>query len=242
MLPVRPQLVQFVWQTQLPAPEQTWPVPHAVSFTQCPLVSHFWGTPPVVALHFLSPGVQSAQAFVVERQTVQVWVPWVQVPWLLQVPTVWSCVELRQVAVPHEVVVLAGTQSGLEPVQVALQGAVPPQALPVRADVVFVHLPCVTAHDVHAPVHALSQQYPSTQLPVLHSDLSAQVSPWFFKAAHVEPVQYLLAPQDVAVQVPEQSLLSAKHWLVSQVVGVWTGQLPWPSHNDLFVRWPLAQL
>jgi hypothetical protein len=166
----------------------------------------------------------------------------VQVPWLLQVPANWSCVEERQFVVPQGVNVLAGTQSGLETVQVALQGAVPPQAFPARAVVVFVHLPCVTAHDVHAPVHALSQQYPSTQLPVPHSDLSAQVSPGFFKVAQVEPVQYLPVPQDVAVQVPEQSLLSAKHWLVSQAVGVWLGQLPWPSHNDLFVRWPLAQL
>jgi hypothetical protein len=212
-----------------------------VSFTQCPLVSHFWGEP-VAALHFLSPGVQSAQAFVVERQTAQVWVPWVQVPWLLQVPASWSCVEVTQVVVPHGVVVLAGTQSGLEPVQEALHGSVPPQVLPVRGDVVLVHLPCVTAQDVQVPVHALSQQYPSTQLPVLHSDLSAQVSPWLFKGAHVEPVQYLPAPQDTAVQVPEQSLLSAKHWFVSQVVGVWLGQLPRPSHNDLFVRWPLAQV
>jgi len=149
---------------------------------------------------------------------------------------------VRQLATPHEVVVLAGTQSGLEPVQVALQGAVPPQDLPARGDVVLVHLPCVTAHDVHVPVHALSQQYPSTQLPVEHSDLSEQESPCFFKVAHVEPVQYLLAPQDAAEQVPEQSLPSARHWLLSQVVGVWVGQLPCPSHNDLFVRWPAAQL
>jgi hypothetical protein len=165
-----------------------------------------------------------------------------QVPWLLQVPTSWSCVEVRQLATPHGVVVLAGTQSGLEPVQEALQGAVPPQALPARADVVLVHLPCVTEHDVHAPVHALSQQYPSTQWVVEHSPSAAQVSPWFFNGAHVEPVQYLLAPQDAAEQVPEQSLPSARHWLLSQVVGVWVGQLPWPSHNDLFVRWPAAQL
>jgi len=107
---------------------------------------------------------------------------------------------------------------------------------------VLVHLPCVTAHDVHVPVHALSQQYPSTQLPVEHSALSEQESPWFFKGAQVEPVQYLPAPQDAAEQVPEQSLLSAKHWLLSQVVFVWSGQLPWPSHNDLFVRWLPEQL
>ena len=226
MLPLRPQLVQPDWQTQLPAPEQTWPVPHAVSLTQCPLVSHFCGTPPVVALHFLSPGVQSAHAFVVERQTAQVWVLCEQVPSLVQVPASWSCVELRQLAVPHGVVVLAATQSGLEPLQEPLQGAVPLQALPVRGDVVLVHLPCVTAHDVHVPVHALSQQYPSTQLPVEHSDLSAQASPCFFSGAHVEPVQYLPAPQDAAEHVPEQSLLSAKHWLLSQAVGVWIGQLP----------------
>jgi hypothetical protein len=77
---------------------------------------------------------------------------------------------------------------------------------------------------------------------VAHSDLSAQASPCFFKVAQVEPVQYLPEPQDTAEQVPEQSLLSAKHWLLSQAVGVWVGQLPWPSHKDLFVRWPPEQL
>jgi len=120
-------------------------------------------------------------------------------------------VELRQLAKPHAVVVLVGTQSGLEPLQEPLQGAVPPQALPVRGDVVLVHVPCVTAHEVQAPAHALSQQYPSTQLPVEHSDLSEQESPCFFRIAQVEPVQYLPEPQDTAEQVPEQSLLSAKH-------------------------------
>lgn len=98
MLPVRPQLVHPDGQTQLPAPEQTWPVPQAVSLTQCPLVSQCWGTPPVAALHFSSPGVQSAQAFVVARQSVQLWVLCEQVPWLVQVPASWSWVELRQVA------------------------------------------------------------------------------------------------------------------------------------------------
>jgi len=151
-------------------------------------------------------------------------------------------VEERQLALPHGVVVLAGTQSGLEPLQEALQGAVPPQDLPVRGAVVLVHLPCVAAHDVHVPVHALSQQYPSTQLPVEHSALSEQESPWFFNGAHVEPVQYLPVPQEDAEQTPEQSLPSAKHWLLSQVVFVGTGQLPRPSHTDLFVRWPPEQL
>ena len=148
---------------------------------------------------------------------------------------------MRQVALPQGVEVLAVTQSGLEPVQ-ALQGAVPPQALPARGDVVLVHLPRVTAHDVHVPVHALSQQYPSTQLPVEHSTLSEQESPWFFKVAHVEPAQYLPVPQDIPTQLPEQSLPSAVHRLLSQVVFVWSGQLPRPSHTDLFVRWPPEQL
>jgi len=29
--------------------------------------------------------------------------------------------------------------------------------------------------------------------------------------------------------------------LLSQVIGVWIGQLPWPSHNDLLARWPAEQ-
>ena len=95
---------------------------------------------------------------------------------------------------------------------------------------------------MHVPEHALSQQYPSTQLPVEHSTLSEHESPWFFKVAHVEPAQYLPAPQDVAEQLPEQSLLSAVHWLLSQLVFVWAVQLPWPSHTDLFVRTPPEQL
>jgi hypothetical protein len=97
----------------------------------------------------------------------------------------------RQLALPQGVEALAGTHSGLEPLQVALQGAVPLHDLPVRSDVVLVHFPCVTAHDVHAPVHALSQQYPSTQWLVEHSVSLEQASPWLFKEAHVEPAQYL---------------------------------------------------
>jgi hypothetical protein len=123
-------------QVQLPVPVQTLPAPHALSFTQCPVVSQCWGTGTVAALHFFSPGVQSAQALVAERQSVQGWVLWAQVPWLLQVPASWSSVELRQLAVPQGIEVLAGTQSGLEPVQEALQGAVPPQDLPARGEVV----------------------------------------------------------------------------------------------------------
>jgi hypothetical protein len=73
---------------------------------------------------------------------------------------------------------------------------------------------------VHVPVQALSQQYPSTQWAVEHSMSPEQESPWFFKVAHVEPAQYLPAPQDVAEQLPEQSLPSAKHWLLSQLVFV----------------------
>ena len=104
------------------------------------------------------------------------------------------------------------------------------------------HLPGVAAHDVHVPVHALSQQYPSTQLPVEHSVLSEQESPLAFRGAQVVPAQYLPVPQDIPTQLPEQSLPSAVHRLLSQLVFVWTGQLPRPSHTDLFVRWPPEQL
>jgi hypothetical protein len=141
----------------------------------------------------------------------------------VQVPASWSNVEERHVALPHGVEVLAGTQSGLEPVQEALQGAVPLQDLPVRGDVVLVHLPCVAAHDVHVPVHALSQQYPSTQWAE-HSTSPEQESPWFFNVAHVEPAQYLPVPQDIPTQLPEQSLPSAVHRLLSHVVFVWAEQ------------------
>lgn len=222
-------------QTQLLAvPEQYFPVPHE-PLTQCPLELQVWGTPP---LHRVSDGVQSVQAFWMQEH---VCVPWEQVPWLLQVPASWISEELRQLVLPHAVLI-GNTHSGLDPVQVDAQVPVPLQDLPECGETVFVHVPGVTAHDAHVPVHGLSQQYPSTQLCVEHSDLSEQDSPWFFKVAHVEPVQYLPAPQDAAEQVPEQSLLSAKHWLLSQVVVVWIGQLPWPSHNDLFVRWPPEQL
>ena len=53
--------------------------PHAVSFTQWPVLSQCRGTP--VALHCFSVGVQSAQALVLERQMLaQGCVFWVQVP------------------------------------------------------------------------------------------------------------------------------------------------------------------
>jgi hypothetical protein len=54
------------------------------------------------------------------------------------------------------------------------------------------------------------------------------------------PAQYLPAPHEVDVQLPEQSLLL--HWLVSQVVVVGVGHTPLPSQTDLFVRTPAVQL
>jgi hypothetical protein len=140
-------------------------------------------------------------------------------------------VELRQVVVPHGVEVLAGTQSGLEPLQVALQGDVPPQVWPVRGDVVFVHLPCVTAQDVHFPVQALSQQNPSTQgNPPAQSELAVQACPCLALHAPVEshvpghPLgssRFLTAVQTLVVlhvrQAPAQSLrfTHPTHWLVA---------------------------
>jgi hypothetical protein len=177
-----------------------------------------------VALHCLAVGVHSAQALVLVRQIVQIWVFCVQVPWLLQVPANWSVVDVRQLAVPHGVVVLADVQSGLDPLQVALQGAVPLQDFPVRGNVVLVHLPWVAAHVVQVPVQPLSQQYPSIQNSDEHSDLSEQESPCFFKVAHVDPAQYFPVPQEVPVQLPEQSLPSARQRLLSHVILLCSGQ------------------
>ena len=91
-------------------------------------------------------------------------------------------------------------------------------------------------------MHALSQQYPSTQWFAEHSISLEHASPWFFKEAHVEPAQYLPVPQDTPTQLPEQSLPSVVHTLLSQGVLVCVGQLPRTSHDDLFVRTPPEQL
>lgn len=126
---------------------------------------------------------------------------------------------MRQLALPHAA--LTGkTHSGLDPLHVEAQVPVPLQDFPECGDVVLVHVPCVTEHDWQVPLQALSQQYPSTQLPVEHSVLSEQESPFAFKVAHVVPAQYLPVPQDIPAQLPAQSLPSAAHKLLSQLVFV----------------------
>jgi hypothetical protein len=222
-------------QTQLVAvPEQILPVPHD-PLTQCPLESHVWGTP---ALHCELVGVQSAQA---PWTQVQVCVLCEQVPWLLHVPASWKVVELTQPALP-QAVLTGNTHSAPEPVQVEAQLPWPLHDLPGCGEVVFVHVPCVTEHDWQVPLHALSQQYPSTQLPVEHSVLSEQESPFTFRGAHVVPAQYLPVPHDIPTQLPAQSLPSVAQELLSQLVVVWAWQLPLLSHKALFVRTPPVQL
>jgi hypothetical protein len=212
MQPLLPQSVP-VEQTQLVGvPEQILPVPHE-PFTQWPLELQVWGTP---ALHCEAVGVQSAQAFCTQ---VQVCVAWLQVPWLLQVPASCRVEELVQLVLP-QAVSTGNTHSALDPVQVEAHVPEPLQVLPECGAFVLVQVPCVTEHDWHVPLHALSQQYPSTQLPVEHSVLSEHESPFAFRGAHVVPAQYLPVPQDIPEQLPAQSLPSAAHRLLSQVVFV----------------------
>ena len=54
------------------------------------------------------------------------------------------------------------------------------------------------------------------------------------------PAEQVVA-EGLSVQV-EQSVPSAVHWLSAQVVVVWVGQSPLPSHIDLLVRTPPEQL
>ncbi len=95
----------------------------------------------------------------------------------------------------------------------------------------FVHLPCVTAQDVHFPVQALSQQNPSTQgNPPAQSELAVQACPCLALHAPVEshvpghPLgssRFLTAVQTLVVlhvrQAPAQSLrfTHPTHWLVA---------------------------
>ena len=54
------------------------------------------------------------------------------------------------------------------------------------------------------------------------------------------PAQYIPAPHEIDVQLPEQSPLL--HCFVSHVVVVAVGHTPLPSQTDLFVRTPAEQL
>ena len=92
----------------------------------------------------------------------------------LQLPTGWYTPE-EQAAWPQDVV--GKEQSGLDPPQKPAQVPVPPQGFPTRAVVVFVHFPRVAEQIVQLPVHALSQQKPSTQWLVEHSASVEQASP-----------------------------------------------------------------
>jgi hypothetical protein len=58
--------------------------------------------------------------------------------------------------------------------------------------------------------------------------------------AQVVPAQYIPAPHEVDVQLPEQSL--TLHSFVSQLVVVAVGHTPLPSQSDGFVRTPPEQL
>jgi hypothetical protein len=75
---------------------------------------------------------------------------------------------------------------------------------------------------------------------VEHSASIEQASPWFLTEAQVVPAQYIPAPHELDVQLPEQSL--PLHRLVSHFVVVAAGQTPLPSQSDWFVRTPAEQL
>ena len=58
--------------------------------------------------------------------------------------------------------------------------------------------------------------------------------------AQVVPAQYIPAPHDIDVQLPEQSV--RLHKFVSHLVVVAVGHTPLPSQTDLFVLTPAEQL
>jgi hypothetical protein len=63
--------------------------------------------------------------------------------------------------------------------------------LPALPAVAFVHVPSdpATLHASHAFPHALLQQYPSTQFPLVHWPAAVQVLPFAFFATQLVPLQ-----------------------------------------------------
>jgi hypothetical protein len=118
------------------------------------------------------------------------------------------------------------------PVQRPAHVPVPLQGAVVRAVVVIVHEPGVAAHDWHCPVQADSQQNPSTQWTVEHSESPAHRSP-LLRATQVP----LLHTGVLPLQPPQHSTL-AMH---APLQAFWPdGQLV--KHNGASLRQPNGQV
>jgi hypothetical protein len=140
-----------------------------------------------------------------------------------------------------QAVALAPLQAPAHVACVPVQAGREPRGVPVTV----VQVPTLppSLHDWHWPPHALLQQTPSTQAPLVHSEAAAHAKPFVFVGWQA-PVrsQYLPAPQvaEPGVQAPAHFVASA-HMFEAQSVGVGVVQALL-LHVDAAVTLPLAQL
>jgi hypothetical protein len=107
----------------------------------------------------------------------------------------------------------------------AMTGAVPFgtfEQVPTRPD---------NAHDLHVPLHAVSQQRPCAQKPELHSAAAVHVAP-IGLSEHVVPLQMFGDTQCVsAEQLVRHTPVVASHWNAPHGCVVAAAQAPAPSHS-----------
>jgi hypothetical protein len=162
---------------------------------------------------------------------------------------------VAEVAVPlvHDAAVQVVAPSGnvhfvpSVPPQLPLHGAVPAQAVRVArgVPVTGVHLPTwvVSLQLSHWPVHALSQQTVSMQLPVEHSAVVVHFEPLAFLGWQI-PLASQKVPAEhglVALHMSRQVIVSA-HWLLRQVVAAGVVQPPLPLHRPGLIIIAFTQL
>jgi hypothetical protein len=137
-----------------------------------------------------------------------------QLPWPSQFAGRIDVVVVGQLASRHDVV--GKVQPVAVPLQDPLHGAVPVQAgCPVRgAPLMTLHVPAVcvdTLQNWHDPVHAMLQQTPSAQNPLLHSRGSKQPCPLARFAEHTPLSQKLLTQSVSATQVGGLQVVAVLH-------------------------------
>ncbi len=135
---------------------------------------------------------------------------------------------------------LVPSQVPAQTVPSLLHAGLPAAGGPVTA----VHVPTLpaTLHDSHWPLQSVSQQTPSTQLPLLHSTPRAHPEPLSPVGVQTPDVaQNLPAPHCVSVLQPEHLLFEHTFW--PQSIGALAGgQLPCPSQNVAGVAWLFVQV
>ncbi len=94
---------------------------------------------------------------------------------------------------------------------------------------------------MHAPVQAVLQQVPSTQLPLVHSGEVMQVWPLAFLGVHFPALQKLVPVQGAVSEQPPAQMAPA-HELGAQLTVSTAGHAPLPSQPAATVATPFAQL